>query len=409
MSILFADGFDTYSHAADAAFGSPDNFYRTCHGIESAGYASPSTVSNPVYSHVNNNMRAAGVVTGRGRNGKPCVYMIGDFNAYLTTPDEVKYLFRYVDAYEKRIILNTSFKFDVYNPQITGYHIDLIHLGPDAILSGIHSYIGGTGAFQLHLHINNQPTGFYIDQRTWTCVEFEVDHEENKIFLHVNGKKAGEQPYTGGTVRYAHLKPIRSSYGVTVCCVRLDVESFILIDGSGDVNNTRMGKLGVSAVRPNVTHEQGFSPVGAATNHGCVANNDASFETNYVKASDTGAQDLYGTSVAINTIDVKAVTLLTTARRSEADYLELHPVLKQGEDVTVYPHFDLKASEWKTARNTLQKNPATGLPWTPADVQSLQWGQRIGKLYSDAYADGEASYVFVADGDTLVIYRKPNT
>lgn len=305
--------------------------------------------------------------------------MPGHYIPYQIARGDARYLFREIGTFEKRIILNTSFKFVVNNPQYTGYFIDLIHLGNDAILSAKHSPYESTGNYQLHLHINDQPTGFYIDQSTWTCVEFEVDMEEMKILLHINGKRAGEQPYTGGDIRFVHLKPVRSSYTPPICSVSLDVESFILIDGSGDVNNTRLGKAGVTAIRPTVTVEQGFSPVGATSNHGAVADNDPSFETTFVQANKTGAQDIYGTTSTISVPDVKSVTLLTTARRAEADYMELHPVLRQnGEDI-VYPHTELKSAEWRTSRYTLQKNPVTGLPWTHTDVQDLQWGQRIGE------------------------------
>lgn len=156
------------------------------------------------------------------------------------------------------------------------------------------------------------------------------------------------------------------------------VDDIYVLDGSGTTHTSRLGRTNSILRIPTATVEAGFSvSSGSALNHTYVAKSVYSGDTSYVKTN-KAFRDLYGNNTPMkSTKSIKAVSVITSARREDADDFRIIPILKSGETVTDGIEYPLTQYNYIGIFQTYDFDPATGAEWLYPALLAASWGQRL--------------------------------
>ena len=153
---------------------------------------------------------------------------------------------------------------------------------------------------------------------------------------------------------------------------------FYACDSAGTRNNTFLGDVRVQALMPAADGDLSqFTPSSGTTHYNLVDEIPPDGDTSYVSSPTPGNVDLYQLGdVAAVSGSILGVAVYSFARKDDAGTRTIANVIKTGGVEYDGPAQALSMSytyfteHWET-------NPATGLPWTIADVNALQVGCKV--------------------------------
>lgn len=145
-------------------------------------------------------------------------------------------------------------------------------------------------------------------------------------------------------------------------------------DETGSYNNTFIGDRRVLTLFPNAnTATADWTPVGAATGYECIDEASPNDDTDYITAATTGLVSQFGLQNLPSGISVvNAVVMVERARKTEAGTANTKVSIVSGASTSVGA--DKPLTEVYTYRqDVFQVDPASAAPFTPAEVDALQF------------------------------------
>ncbi len=227
-------------------------------------------------------------------------------------------------------------------------------------------YRGGTSGVALAVSVEALTIGvwYYLE------IEFRVDNPAGYIRVYANGGEiinyAGNTVGAGDSV-VGRIGLFGSSSTTTVID---DVYAIDTLD--------RLGEARVQTVRPSAdTATKNFTPNAGTDNFSRVNELLVDGDTSYVSSSTVGHEDLYALEdLGVAPESIFAVQVRVVARKDDAATRVLKSVLKSGATTTLGSDFFLSSS-YTAHVDVYDTNPDTAAPWTKADIDALQVGQRI--------------------------------
>ena len=158
----------------------------------------------------------------------------------------------------------------------------------------------------------------------------------------------------------------------------ISVDDVYICDGTGTANNNFLGDVRVQALMPSADGDLSqLTPSTGTTHYNLVDEVPPDGDTSYVSGATAGNVDLYQLGdVAAVSGSILGVAVYSFARKDDAGTRTIANVIKTGGVEYDGPAQALSMSytyfteHWET-------NPATGLPWTIADVNALQAGVKV--------------------------------
>lgn len=224
-------------------------------------------------------------------------------------------------------------------------------------------------------------TQYKIENSIWNYVELEVNARDSKYRIWMNDRLVYDATLTEEIVNFDKWH-IKAQYrtGGTANQTFIDVDDIYLMDGKGNVNNTRLGKVNVTTRYPKADVQTEFSRNGGTSNFSRVADASADDDSSHVFSNVIGAVDLYENTDVLEVIDdnaVVAVAVAISARMTEPDSMSIGAVIKSGESEQNGGRMALKASVYTAEKAVFETDPATGTRWKPEAVRTLKWGQKV--------------------------------
>lgn len=219
----------------------------------------------------------------------------------------------------------------------------------------------------------NKITTYKLEVGVYYFFEVQVDKAGNGS-LWVSNMQVGDATGLDPVITGWHIM----AKSVFVSTNLIYVDDIYVLDGSGTTHTSRLGRTNSILRIPTATVEAGFSvSSGSALNHTYVAKSVYSGDTSYVKTN-KAFRDLYGNSAAMkSTKSIKAVSIITSARREDADDFRIIPILKSGETVTDGIEYPLTQYNYIGIFQTYDFDPATGAEWLYPALLAASWGQRL--------------------------------
>jgi hypothetical protein len=160
--------------------------------------------------------------------------------------------------------------------------------------------------------------------------------------------------------------------------VDLWVDDVVIADDLGGVNDDFLGDLRISTLVPTAdSGQKDRTSDSASDNFSRVAEIAPDDDTSYVASATSGARDLYTIApLGVTPLAIKGLQHTTLARKDDAGDRALSLGLKSGTEVAVGPAAVL-GSTYSFVETMHEQDPATGEPWTPAAIDSVQAGMEV--------------------------------
>src|SRR5690606_23283715 len=213
-------------------------------------------------------------------------------------------------------------------------------------------YVGAGGEVQ---------TGYSVELNIWNYCEIEINTTDNKARLYMNDYLAYEGDLAeGATLDKFELRSFYATGGTANHQV-IDVDDLYLIDGSGEINNQRLGKVQVLTRYPKADAETAWNRSGGLANYLNVNEATPNGDTNFVSSNVPGATDFYQNTDIFETIDDAAicgVAVVPYARMVEPDSLAITAVVESDGVVAEGERMKLKAASYTAEKNIFELDPA---------------------------------------------------
>jgi hypothetical protein len=164
----------------------------------------------------------------------------------------------------------------------------------------------------------------------------------------------------------------------TVNSLNAVVDDFVVNDTTGSYNNGRVGDSRIETLKPasDATPNNGTCSTG--TTHYAMLNEAQWNSTNYITMTNTsGQEELFGfTSLSSTPVSISAIKPVFIAENTDAGSGNLETVIVSSAteiDGTSTP----LTSSWTRHGSTLEVDPHTSAPWTPAAVNAVQGGFKV--------------------------------
>lgn len=225
----------------------------------------------------------------------------------------------------------------------------------------------GTGTTQL----SNASGFFYIE------VRLKCHDTLGEVEVRVNG--VTEILVTGADTRNGGTDVVNTP--TWVCSAGLAVtfcfDDLYICDTTGTENNDFLGDIKVETVRPTgAGNSTQFTP-SAGSNWQNVDEATYDSDTTYNASSTAGHKDTFAMA-NLSTVagTVKGVQVVNVWRKDDAGTRTAKSVVRVGS--TDYEGAEVAlGSSYSVGREVIELNPATGLPWTIADVNALEAGYKV--------------------------------
>lgn len=348
MAVLFHDGFDHYG-----AGGVPGALAQYG-GFVASGYDS---VTQSVTLH-ESFARYSAIVSGAAAS---CGASFITGSAIPANNNNPIWFRRAVPEWQDKLVFGFAVRFNV----IPSVDVQILELNPDLQI---------TIQPNMKVKVFNKLASYNFEVGVYYFFEIQIDTEGNGTFW-VSNMQAAEATGLSPEVTHWHLMAKVAS--VSIANV-INVDDVYVLDGSGTTHTSRLGRTNSILRIPTATVEAGFSvSSGSALNHTYVAKSVPSGDTSYVKTN-KAFRDLYGNSAAMkSTKSIKAVSIITSARREDADDFRIIPILKSGETVTDGVEYPLTQYNYIGIFQTYDFDPATGAEWLYPALLAASWGQRL--------------------------------
>ena len=156
-----------------------------------------------------------------------------------------------------------------------------------------------------------------------------------------------------------------------------DFDDVYIADGSGSTNNDFLGPIRVIALLPDGDGASSdFTPSEGEDNYAMVNEASADGDTTYVSATNAGDHDTYTfEDLAVNGT-VKAVQTNLIVRSDAAGAETIAPVIRVGS--TDYDGTTVGVTTtYADSREIFETSPATGVAWTPAEINGAEFGIKL--------------------------------
>ena len=223
-----------------------------------------------------------------------------------------------------------------------------------------------------------QPVNYEIERSVWYVFEIVLNKEDATAELWLSNKKVAAIHVTDLAPSFWHVMQQNTS-GTSVATQGITIDDVYLLDGSGDVNNRRLGRTNTLTRSPNVDAQKEFDRSSSnANNYAYISDQFANGDSNYLTGSVLGTTDLYWNTTIPTVIEkVHAVSVMVSAKKEEPDETTVAPVVKSGESMVVGKPIFIRCAHYIEDKSTFEIDPATGLPWENAAAFAARWGQRI--------------------------------
>lgn len=155
---------------------------------------------------------------------------------------------------------------------------------------------------------------------------------------------------------------------------RTDLDDFFVYDNTSSYNNTFIGDRRVLTLFPNAnTATADWTAVGAATGYECIDEASPNDDTDYISAATSGLVSQFGLqNLPAGISAINAVVIVERARKTEAGTANTQVSIVSGASTS--NGADKPLTEIYTYRqDVFQTDPASAAPFTPAEVDALQF------------------------------------
>lgn len=218
--------------------------------------------------------------------------------------------------------------------------------------------------------------GTVLQLDTMYCIEAHIKVHGTEGIFDVKLDGASEIEYAGDTLgTNPSIGRIILNYTSSLNgCQGAYYDDIAVNDTTGDRNNTWCGRGGLWPVYVTGPGDLSQFTPSAGANHECVDDVPPDDDTSYVSSDTEGHRDSYTITVPEVSGGVTAFTLWHKAKLNEAGAGNLTQFLRKA---SVNYDGDLKGLDttYRYVSHTWETNPATGQPWTLADLEEFYVGQ----------------------------------
>jgi hypothetical protein len=414
VAILFADSFNSYVSQTSAATGGA-MIAAAANGLPLAGYETPTPISSYVY---------AGVLSNGGKqnsgNALRICYQVGNTTNYLGfTPIDgaISFKRKFSGHWERFVMLSTQLKLTkTYTFTTVLSRIPLIKFGPVTVYV-TNDYDSASSTQIYKVYVNGSAQVGRIDAAQWTSLDIEINREEKKLRVWLANQNVWEVDadyFTTQEFEYGgYLKGPSPDYPAATNAVHVglfELDSVVIMDGSGTENNVRTSSLGVKSLAPDA-----FASAGFQANNGDASiiaisdttNSNASYDARYRLGTGAGIRDLLSQS-APGEIQPLAVVLGTISRGVEADSPRVRTAYRQGAGGTVKNgKTQLHAGAWRHNKELINQMP-DGTVFSVSKLPNFHFGYQIAAPSEfEPMVNGGFEYLAFAPpgSDLFTIYR----
>ena len=152
------------------------------------------------------------------------------------------------------------------------------------------------------------------------------------------------------------------------------IDDWHVWDSTGSICNTFTTETRIDALYPNAAGDVTQFTPSTGSNWDCVNENPAS-TTDYVSNATAGNQDLYQfTDLPHTPVNIYGVLRSALASKDDAGARSLKLLAKSGSTVNTGSAVALNFGSWARQYDVLEADPNTSAAWTPAGVNSAQFG-----------------------------------
>lgn len=145
-----------------------------------------------------------------------------------------------------------------------------------------------------------------------------------------------------------------------------------------DLYVTTSGFYGDVVVEPIMPNGVGlysqWVPTGAATGWEATKEKPPDGDASYVQSTIVGEKHLYNMENIPTNVEVKAAQFLNLARKTKEGTAAYYPLIYNGaSELQLRAHYP-SVDSYLYSRDGRELNPFTGNPWTPAEINAIQFG-----------------------------------
>lgn len=265
-----------------------------------------------------------------------------------------------------RLILGFAIRFPI---ALTG-NLQFVKMG------GIQVSIG-TDWF---IYVDGVQTQYQCELNIWNFPELEFDLVNQKFRLWMNDNRVLEKNFTSPKTVFDYWELRAQLLTGSGSTIQAHIDDVYLLDGSGDVNNDRIGKCNTLTRFPTADATVAMTPNSGTNNFSRVNQQAPDGDATYVSSNKPLTTDLYTNPTVFETVDdaaVRAVTIVPCARMVEPDSLSVTAYIDSAGTVAEGHRMKLRAASYTSEKHIFEKNPKTNAPWAPTEVVALKFGQKI--------------------------------
>lgn len=152
------------------------------------------------------------------------------------------------------------------------------------------------------------------------------------------------------------------------------VDDVYILDATGTTNNNFLGDVRVQTLLPTADGANSGLTPSTGTTHAALVSEAAPNTTDYVYSATAGVEDTYQfQDLAATTANIFGVEITNYSRKDATGSVGVANVSRvAGVDYTAASQG--LSTSWAANRDLLELNPATGLPWAPADINNSEFG-----------------------------------
>ena len=155
------------------------------------------------------------------------------------------------------------------------------------------------------------------------------------------------------------------------------IDDLYICDDTGTQNNDFLGDIKVVTILPNADGSNtGWTPSSGTSHYSLVNETPANDDTNYLYTSTVGATDTENFQDITLTGSIRGILQLACIRKDDAGARSACLVCRVGTTDYEGPEVSLGTS-YTYLKQIRETNPATGAPWTVADINAAQFGVRM--------------------------------
>jgi hypothetical protein len=220
--------------------------------------------------------------------------------------------------------------------------------------------------------LNTSATGV-MTANTWQYVELQVLCSNTGSYeLWVDGvsilSDTGVDTQNHASKSYHDAIGLASGTGVTF--TRLD--DFYVCDGTGSTNNSNLGDVEVSVIRPDGDDTTDWTANGAGSHYVEVDEVELDNDTTFITTGTPGDQDIFTYGGLASNGAIKGVQVTTDLRETAADSYQLKTLAKSAGN-TVNVTSAVGAMDY-VANTELFEDDPDGAAWTQGTVNSTKFG-----------------------------------